>query len=64
MFPKIFDPLTWSIFSSVTAPFKILIVVTALVEIEGETDVPLKSPANWTIPLTVVLASETLPLVI
>ena len=30
----------------------------------GEAEVPPKSPANWTIPLTLVLASDTPPLLI
>ncbi len=38
-------------------PFNILAVVTASAAIRGKSAVPIKSPANFSLPLTVVEAS-------
>lgn len=46
-----------AILSLVTAPLLIFEVVTALAAMLGEAAVPVKSPANWILPLVVASAS-------
>ena len=57
IFPVTFDPLTVTIFASVTFASFIFVVVTASVAIVGSAAVPAKSPANWIFPFELALAS-------
>ena len=57
MLPVTFDPLTVTIFASVTEASASFVVVIAPAATAGDAAVPVRSPANCTFPFTVVVAS-------
>ena len=64
MLPVTLEPATVTIFASVTDASASLVVVIAPAATDGDSAVPVRSPANCTFPFTVVVASGVVLLTI
>ena len=61
MLPVTFEPATVTILASVTLASASFAVEMAPAATAGAAAVPVRSPANWTLPFTVVVASGIVP---